>query len=220
IPLAPPVRIATRPSRRAILPSLGLSSARSAFATMLVDELGERCQLLLDEAYCLLVLELAGLVVEFLHGAADEDFRLVHRQGIEKDHAATQIILHAATAEKTGGRRYQRDRLIGERLVRHARDPVDGILQSSRDRIIVFRADEDDTVGGAHGFGEFLYRRRKAGRVLDVGVVEREFGPGRRFGNLQFAGAQPGSRFKIMRLNEPLRRLPQMLMTLAMIDLL
>src|SRR5215471_1425570 len=127
MPLAPPVRIATRPSRRAMLCSLA-SIDPLVFSTMLHDELGESGKLLLDEAYRLLVLDLPGLLVDPLRHVADENLRFVHRQRVEKDHAAAYVILHAAAAENAGRGRDQRDRLIGEGLIGDARDPVDRIL--------------------------------------------------------------------------------------------
>src|ERR1700733_11019397 len=160
IPLAPPVRIATRPSRRAITPPLSRTpfSARcSAFTAVRSDEFCESLELLLDEADGLLVLDLAGLVVDACRHIADEDFRLVHGHRVEKDHAAAQVVLHAAAAENAGPGGLHRHRLTGERLVGHPRYPVDGILQAARDRVIVFRRDEDDAVGGAHRLGELLH---------------------------------------------------------------
>ena len=81
--------------------------------------------------------------------------------------------------------RDQRDRLAGERLVWQPRHPVDGILQSAGDRIVIFRADEDHAIGGTHRIGELLHRGREAGRILHIGVIEREFRERRRFRDLQ-----------------------------------
>src|SRR6516164_7336900 len=117
MPLAPPVKIATRPSRRAI-PALLLPSIDSlVLSAVLHDELGESDKLLLDEAYRLLVFDLAGLVIDFLRDVADENFRLVHRQRVQEDHAATHVILHAAAAENASRSRDQRNRLVGEGLI-------------------------------------------------------------------------------------------------------
>src|SRR5215469_10486138 len=103
MPLAPPVRIATRPSRRAI-PCFA-PSARSdllVFSAVLHDEFGESRKLLLNEAYRLLVFDLPGLLVDPLRHVTDKNLRLVHRQRVNKDHAAAQVILHAAAAENAG----------------------------------------------------------------------------------------------------------------------
>src|SRR5690348_18194338 len=117
MPLAPPVRIATRPSRRAIGCSLATVYQRLGFGTVLDDELGESGKLLLDEAYRLLVFDLAGLLIDFLRHIADENLRLVHGPGVEKDHATAQVILHAAAAENAGRGRDQRNRFVGEGLI-------------------------------------------------------------------------------------------------------
>src|SRR5262249_37103982 len=124
MPLAPPVRIATRPSRRAILcfaPSGSIDGL--IFSAVLHDEFGKSGQLLLDEAYRLLVFDLSGLVIDPLRHIADENFRLVHRQRVEKDHAAAQVVLHAAAAENASRGGDQRNRLIDEGLIGDARYP-------------------------------------------------------------------------------------------------
>ena len=71
-------------------------------------------------------------------------------------------------------------RLAGERLVLQPRHPVDRVLETAGDGEIIFRRAEDHAIRGADGIGEGVHRRRKAGRVLDVGIVERKLGKGRR----------------------------------------
>src|SRR6516162_2825862 len=111
MPLAPPVRIATRPSRRAMLGSFA-SIDPLACSAVLHDELGESDKLLLDKADRLLIFDLPGLLIDFLRHIADENFRLVHRQRVEKDHGAAQVILHPPAAEDAGRGRDQRDWFI------------------------------------------------------------------------------------------------------------
>src|SRR6516164_9123309 len=127
MPLAPPVRIATRPSRRAMLDSYALIDPLVCSA-VLHDKLGERGKLLLDKADRLLVFDLPRLFVDALRYIADENFRLVHRQRVEKDHAAAQVILHPPAAENAGRGRDQRDWFIGEGLIRKARHPIDRVF--------------------------------------------------------------------------------------------
>src|ERR1700691_5948335 len=118
--------MATRPSSRAMANSSPALSffVFSALGAVRGDELGERGELLLDEAHGLLVLDLTGLVVDALRAVADEDFRLVQRERIEEHHGAPQIVLHAGAADRAGRRRLQRDRLADERLIRQPRYPV------------------------------------------------------------------------------------------------
>src|SRR5580658_4383976 len=156
MPLAPPVSSATRLSSRPMLylprprfpasagPRLGLGAVRS-------DELGESRKLLLDESDGWLVGDLAGLIIDALGAVADEDLRLVQGHRVEEHHRAAQIVLHAGTADRARRGRLQRDRLSDERLVLQPRDPVDRILESSRNAEIVFRGIDDHAVGDADG---------------------------------------------------------------------
>src|SRR5262249_12206647 len=174
---------ATVKTRHCSLLAADFAAVRSALATVVHDEFGEGGELLLDEADRLLVFDLAGLLIDALRNTADENFRPGHRQRVEKDHAAAQIALHAAAAQNAARCGNQRNRLAGERLVRQARNPVDGVLQAARNRIIVFRRDEDHAVRGADGFGHGLHRRGEARRILNVSIVKREFSKGRRLGD-------------------------------------
>lgn len=54
----------------------------------------QRGELLLEEAPGLLVLELAGLLVELRHAITDEDFRLVDHERIQERHHLAHIVLH------------------------------------------------------------------------------------------------------------------------------
>src|SRR5262249_40578769 len=89
-------------------------AARSAFRGHSRDEGRKRRELLLDEAARSLVLELAGLFIEFGRAVADEDLRLVEREGVEKHHRLAQIVLHARAADRSGRNRLQRHGLAGE----------------------------------------------------------------------------------------------------------
>ena len=55
-------------------------------------------ELLADETDRLLVGDLARLGIDPRRAIADEDFRLVEGERVEKDHHPAQIVLHAATA--------------------------------------------------------------------------------------------------------------------------
>src|SRR5262249_2707604 len=178
-----PVSHDSPPRRRARADAMpidneSVASARSAFRGHPCDEGRKRRELLLDEAARGLVLELAGLLIEFGREVADEDLRLVEREGVEKHHRLAQIVLHARTAERSGRSRLQRHRLAGEGLVLQPRHPVDGVLEPAGNAKIVFRRAEDYPVRRADGIGERVDWRRKAGRVLDIGVVERKVGKG------------------------------------------
>ena len=67
-----------------------------------------------------------------------------------------------------------RDWLAGKWLVRKARHPVDGILEPAREGEVVFGRTKDNSVRGADRICEGIHGCRKAGRVLNVGVIERE----------------------------------------------
>src|SRR5271170_7958960 len=133
MPLAPPVTIATRPSSRPMTSNL----LALAFRSYSLDERGEGRKLLGDESDRLLVGNLAGLGIDFLRAVADEDLRLVERHGVEENHRAAQVILHAPAAERAIRRRLKRDRLAGKRLILHPRHPVDRVFQAARHREIV-----------------------------------------------------------------------------------
>src|SRR5262245_54329140 len=94
------------------------SPSASSLATVARDELREGFELLLEEVSGGVVFELARLVVKLSRASANEDFRFVEREGIEKDHHAAQVVLHATAAERTRRGRLDRDRLAGKRLVR------------------------------------------------------------------------------------------------------
>src|SRR4051812_42486521 len=82
----------------------------STRAPMPVDERRERLELLLDEAARRLVLHLAALLVDARRAGADEDLRLVQRQGVQEHHHLAQVILNAAAAQRAGRCRLNRDR--------------------------------------------------------------------------------------------------------------
>jgi len=63
--------------------------------------------------------------------------------------------------------------LPGEGLVGPARGPVDGVLQHAGDGVVVFRAGDQQRVGGADGLAEGRDRLGPPGG-LHVGVVERD----------------------------------------------
>src|SRR5690348_8697551 len=86
-------------------------------SAMALDEAGERFELLLDEITRGIVLQLAGLLIEFRGATPDEDLRLVQGERIEEDHRLAQLILNARPAERPRRGRLNRDRLAGERLV-------------------------------------------------------------------------------------------------------
>src|ERR1043166_289164 len=105
--------------------------------THLHDEFGEAGELLFDDVARRLVGEHALLRVDLVLHHADEDFRPTEGDRVEKDQALTQVMFHARVAQRTLGRRLDRQRLGGERLVLHARAPVDRVLEHARHGIIV-----------------------------------------------------------------------------------
>src|SRR5262245_27249738 len=115
------------------------SAAPSRLAAVALDERRERLELLLEQAARGLVLELAGLLVEARGAAADEDVRLVQRERVEEAQHLAQVVLNARPADRAGRRRLDGDRLADERLLFQTRHPVERILQSARQREIVFR---------------------------------------------------------------------------------
>src|SRR5262245_65669722 len=80
-------------------------------AAVALDEGREGVELLLDQPARGLVLELAGLLVEPRRAAADENFRLVQREGVEETQHLAQVVLNAGAAHRPG-----RGRLDGDRL--------------------------------------------------------------------------------------------------------
>src|SRR6476620_5695064 len=140
MPLAPPVTMAVRPDNLPMLLFLRTEAA---------DELFKRRKLLLDQVDSSLILELECLLVEFLRGKRDENFGAAEQDGVDRGERLPQMILHAGSAQNAAGGGLQRDRLVLERLVLHARYPVDGILQAAGDRPIVLRRDDDQAVGAA-----------------------------------------------------------------------
>src|SRR5262249_58531542 len=84
-----------------------------------------------------LIFELERLLVEFLRGEGDDHLRPAEKQGIDRGKRLPQVILHARAAENAAGDGLQHNRLVIERLILHAGDPVDGILQPAGDRPIV-----------------------------------------------------------------------------------
>src|SRR3977135_1147612 len=103
---------------------------------------------------------------------ADHHLRLVHRSPVEEHHDLAQLILRARGAENAARGAKHGDRLGGEGLRSHARQPVDGVLQHARRPVIVFGSDQHEPVSLDHGFLRGLHLVRKA-LGLDVGIVER-----------------------------------------------
>src|SRR3954447_22725536 len=116
MPLAPPVTMAVRPDNLAMLLSLRTEAA---------NELLKSRKLLLDQVDGGLILELECLLVEFLRGKRDENLGAAEQDGVDRGERLPQMMLHAAPAQKAAAGGLQRDRLVLERLVLHARHPVD-----------------------------------------------------------------------------------------------
>src|SRR5215831_15210495 len=114
MPFAPPVTIAVRPDSHAIALLLRAHAA---------DEFFELRELLLDHADGRLVLELERLLVEFLRGEGDDDLRPAEKDDVDRGQRLPQVILHARADEDAAGGRLQRNRLLLERLLLHARHP-------------------------------------------------------------------------------------------------
>src|ERR1044072_1654855 len=80
---------------------------------------------LLEEFAPGFVLELERLLVELAPGHADEHLGPRERERLEEHHDLAPLILHAPAAERAACDRLDRNRLVLERLVLHARHPVD-----------------------------------------------------------------------------------------------
>src|SRR4051794_15454723 len=104
---------------------------RSVLAADLADELLEAREMLLDEVDGRLILQLE-LVVELGIGAANEDFRPREGDRLEEHHHLAPLVLDAPAAKRPEARRLDRHGLVLERLVLDTRDPVDGVLQTTR----------------------------------------------------------------------------------------
>src|SRR5712691_6340272 len=124
MPLAPPVTMAVRPA------SLTGSSRAiaSAFAAEAPHKFLEAGELLLDQVDGGLVLELERLLVELLRGEGNDDLGPAEQDDIDGGERHSQVILHARAAEDAAGAGLQQHRLVLERLLLHARHPVDGVL--------------------------------------------------------------------------------------------
>jgi 2-keto-4-pentenoate hydratase/2-oxohepta-3-ene-1,7-dioic acid hydratase in catechol pathway len=138
----------------------------------LADQLFETGELLLDQIDSALVLQLQ-LVVEFLPGEGDDHLGPAEQHNVDRGQRLPQVVLHACAAEETGRGRLQRHRLAGERLVLHARYPIDRVLQHAGYRPVVFGRADQHAVGGADRGGEIADRAGKAAALLDVVIVER-----------------------------------------------
>src|SRR4051794_8645697 len=128
MPFAPPVTMAVRPAN---LPIVLVLRAEAA------NELFKGRELLLDQVDRGLILELERLLVELLRGKRDEDLGAPEQQGVDRGERLPQMILHAGSAQNAAGGGLERDRLVLEWLVLHARHPVDGILQAAGDRPVI-----------------------------------------------------------------------------------
>jgi hypothetical protein len=93
------------------------------------NELREGLELLLEKVSGGVVFELASLVIELSRASANEDFRFVEREGIEEDHHAAQVVLHATAAERTRRGRLDRDRLAGKGLENRASSSIVALMQ-------------------------------------------------------------------------------------------
>src|SRR5712691_4877540 len=181
MPFPPPVTIAVRPASLAMVLALPANPA---------GERLEARELQLDQIDGGLILELERLVVEFLRGKGDDDLRAAEQDAVDRGERHSQVILHARAAENAAGRGLQRHRLVFERLILHARHPVDRILEAARDRPIVFRRYHDHRVGAADGVGPGIHLGGKAGRALDVEIVDRNFLERRRRAQLEAGGRE------------------------------
>src|SRR5258707_10939516 len=138
MPFAPPVTIAARPD------CLAMALLLRAHAP---NEFLELRKLLLDHADGRLILELEPLLVEFLRGEGDDDLGPAEQDDVDRGQRLPQMILHARAAEDPAGGRLQRHRLVLERLLLHARYPIDRILQAAGDRPIVLGRPQYPSIG-------------------------------------------------------------------------
>src|SRR6516162_4796940 len=205
MPFAPPVTIAARPD------SLAMALLLRAHAA---DEFLELRELLLDHADGRLILERERPLVELLRGEGDDDLGPPEQDDVDRDQRLPQVILHARAAEDAAGSRLQRHRLVLERLLLHARYPIDRILQTAGDRPIVLGRHDDQPIGAADGLRPGVHIGRKARRVLNVEIVDRK-GLERRRGPKLHPGRRhrrQGARERRV-VYEPLRNEPQITST-------
>src|SRR5262245_55594483 len=135
------------------------------------NEFLERFQLLLYQIARRLVLQFSGLLIELRRAVPYKDLWLVEGERVEEHHHSTQVILNASTTKRPGRGRLDGDWLSCKRLVRHARDPVDRILEAPRKREVILRRAEDDAISSAYRISQHCRSRGKAARVLNVRIV-------------------------------------------------
>src|SRR5512144_398156 len=140
MPFAPPVTMAVRPDNLAMMLILRTEAANEFF---------ESRELLLDQVDGSLIFQLERLLVELLRGKRHENLGTAEQNDVNRGERLPQMILHPRSAQDAAGGGLQRDRLVLERLVFHARHPVDGVLQAAGNRPVVFRRDDDQSVGAA-----------------------------------------------------------------------
>src|SRR5882724_5702725 len=154
-----------------------------------VDELAERGKLLLDQVDRGLILQ--RTVGELVRRHVDDHLGLAEQLRVDRLHDHAEVILHARTAQEAGRRRLDADRLVLDRNLLVAGDPVDGVLQTARDRPIVLRRHDQHAVGGLDRVIQGIDLLRKTGGLLIVEIVDREFRERRRFLDRHAGGGEP-----------------------------
>src|SRR5689334_17285337 len=97
-------KFARRGTSHRTMVTANLPTLRSSFPDP-ADEFIERGELLRDDVDGRLVGELERLLVEFLRRKGDQDLRPAEQDGVDRDQALPQVILHACAAEHPAGAR-------------------------------------------------------------------------------------------------------------------
>ncbi len=164
---------------------------RLSFRVQASDERLEARELLLDQVDGGRIGERERLLVELLRREGHDHFGLAEEQSVDRKQNLPQMILHARATEDSSGGRLQRHRLLLERLVLHARDPVNRVLEAAGDRPVVLRRNDDHAVSAAYGIGPGGGGGRKARRLLNVEIVDRKLRERRRIAELDSGWRKP-----------------------------
>ena len=109
------------------------------------------CLIRIDRA---LVLQRA--IGELARRHVDDHLGLAERLRVNRMHHHAEVILHARAAQQARCSRLDAYRLVLERNLLVAGDPVDGVLQTARDRPVVLRRHDQHAVGGLDRVVQFV----------------------------------------------------------------
>jgi hypothetical protein len=92
-------------------------------------------------------------------------------------------------SERATGSRLDRHRVLLERLIREPRHPVDGVLERTRNAVVVLRRDDDNGIRRPDRIRQRSHVGRKS-LCLKVGVIKREAAERWRFGQFHIGRCQ------------------------------